>query len=102
MAGTDTRNYAQMLGITHGMIVQEIGWDEGASEEVRDSVKEFLGADKDKAKAGPADKPQALIHRALEHLKAYERLSGQGDFVAAGKELQELGRILKSGHNTIL
>ncbi len=43
MAGTDTRNYAQMLGITQGMIVQEIGWDDDASEEVRDSVEEACG-----------------------------------------------------------
>ena len=36
---------AARLGIKPGMVVQELGWDEDADEELRDSVVEVSGAD---------------------------------------------------------
>ncbi|AEF39681.1 hypothetical protein AS9A_1229 [Hoyosella subflava DQS3-9A1] len=45
MAGTDARTYAERLGITNGMVVQELGWDEDASDDIRDSVEERCGDD---------------------------------------------------------
>ncbi|MBN4928008.1 DUF3052 domain-containing protein [Hoyosella rhizosphaerae] len=32
-----------MLGITEGMIVQELGWDDDVSDEIRDSIEEACG-----------------------------------------------------------
>ena len=32
VAAADAQNYAQKLGITHGMVVQELGWDEDTRE----------------------------------------------------------------------
>lgn len=43
MAGTDARTYAERLGIANGMVVQELGWDEDVSDEIRDSVEEACG-----------------------------------------------------------
>ncbi|MBB3038964.1 DUF3052 domain-containing protein [Hoyosella altamirensis] len=45
MAGTDARTYAERLGITNGMVVQELGWDEDVSDDIRDSVEEGCGDD---------------------------------------------------------
>ena len=34
VAAADAQNYAQKLGITHDMVVQELGWDEDTDEVV--------------------------------------------------------------------
>nr|WP_221195179.1 DUF3052 domain-containing protein [Hoyosella altamirensis] len=33
------------MGITNGMVVQELGWDEDVSDDIRDSVEEGCGDD---------------------------------------------------------
>jgi len=36
---------AARLGIKPGMVVQELGWDEDADEDLRDSIVEAIGSD---------------------------------------------------------
>ena len=39
------RGLAERLGIKPGMVVQELGWDEDADEDLRDSIAEVSGGD---------------------------------------------------------
>ncbi|MEV6769840.1 DUF3052 domain-containing protein [Nocardia sp. NPDC051030] len=45
VAAADAQNYAQKLGIAHGMAVQELGWDEDTDDELRGSVEDAIGSD---------------------------------------------------------
>ncbi|MQY25728.1 DUF3052 domain-containing protein [Nocardia aurantia] len=45
VAAADAQNYAQKLGISHGMSVQELGWDEDTDDALRDEVEEVTGSD---------------------------------------------------------
>lgn len=40
VAAGDSRNDAEKLGITHGMVVQELGWDEDVDDELRATVEQ--------------------------------------------------------------
>ncbi len=44
-AAGDAQNYAQKLGITHGMVVQELGWDDDADDDIRADIEEEIGDD---------------------------------------------------------
>ncbi|HEY0639252.1 MAG TPA: DUF3052 domain-containing protein [Pseudonocardiaceae bacterium] len=44
-AGDAVRGVADRLGITQGMVVQEIGWDEDIDEELRAAVEERAGGE---------------------------------------------------------
>jgi len=41
----DSAGMAARLGIKPGMVVQELGWDEDADEDLRDSIVEAIGSD---------------------------------------------------------
>ncbi len=43
VAAGDSRNDAEKLGITHGMVVQELGWDEDVDDELRATVEQQCG-----------------------------------------------------------
>lgn len=45
VAAADAQNYAQKLGITHGLVVQELGWDEDVDDDLRADVEEAIGSD---------------------------------------------------------
>ncbi|GAA1633671.1 DUF3052 domain-containing protein [Nocardia ninae] len=45
VAAADAQNYAQKLGITHGLVVQELGWDEDVDDDLRADVEESIGSD---------------------------------------------------------
>ncbi|MEO6882375.1 MAG: DUF3052 domain-containing protein [Mycobacteriaceae bacterium] len=45
VAAGDSRNDAEKLGITHGMVVQELGWDDDVDDELRASVEQVSGAE---------------------------------------------------------
>ncbi|WP_036495187.1 DUF3052 domain-containing protein [Nocardia sp. BMG111209] len=45
VAAADAQNYAQKLGISHGMSVQELGWDEDTDDALRAEVEEEIGSD---------------------------------------------------------
>ena len=45
VAAADAQNYAQKLGITRDMVVQELGWDEDTDEEIRADVEEMIGGE---------------------------------------------------------
>ncbi len=45
VAAADAQNYAEKLGIAHGMVVQELGWDEDTSDELRSSIEEEIGSE---------------------------------------------------------
>nr|WP_261774843.1 DUF3052 domain-containing protein [Rhodococcus kroppenstedtii] len=45
VAAADDRNYAHKLGITHDMVVQELGWDEDTDEDLRADVEETIGGE---------------------------------------------------------
>lgn len=45
VAAADAQNYAQKLGITHGMVVQELGWDEDTNDDLRADVEEIIGSE---------------------------------------------------------
>ncbi|WP_040789757.1 DUF3052 domain-containing protein [Nocardia paucivorans] len=45
VAAADAQNYAQKLGITHGMVVQELGWDEDTNDDLRADVEEVIGSE---------------------------------------------------------
>lgn len=45
VAAADAQNYAQKLGITADMVVQELGWDEDTDDGIRVAVEETIGAE---------------------------------------------------------
>ncbi len=45
VAAADAQNYAQKLGITHGLVVQELGWDEDVDDDLRADVEETIGGE---------------------------------------------------------
>ncbi|MEU4315549.1 DUF3052 domain-containing protein [Nocardia sp. NPDC024068] len=45
VAAADDQNFAQKLGITHGMVVQELGWDEDTNDDLRADVEENAGSE---------------------------------------------------------
>ncbi|WP_028477349.1 DUF3052 domain-containing protein [Nocardia sp. CNY236] len=45
VAAADAQNYAQKLGISHGLAVQELGWDEDADDNLRADVEEVIGSE---------------------------------------------------------
>ncbi|MEU1995127.1 DUF3052 domain-containing protein [Nocardia gamkensis] len=45
VAAADAQNYAQKLGITHGLVVQELGWDEDVDDDLRADVEEAIGGE---------------------------------------------------------
>ena len=44
-AGDSERNYAKRLGIEKEQIVQELGWDEDADDDIRADIEEVCGSD---------------------------------------------------------
>ncbi len=44
-AAADAQNYAQKLGITTDMVVQELGWDEDTDDGIRAAVEETIGGE---------------------------------------------------------
>jgi len=44
-AGDSGRNYAQRLGIQNDQIVQELGWDTDADDDIRAEVEEICGSE---------------------------------------------------------
>lgn len=45
MVAADARNFAETLGITNEMVVQELGWDEDTDDDLRAAVEEAIGAE---------------------------------------------------------
>ncbi|WP_127783419.1 DUF3052 domain-containing protein [Rhodococcus sp. X156] len=45
VAAGDSRNDAEKLGIVHGMVVQEIGWDEDTDDSLRAIVEQQSGSE---------------------------------------------------------
>ena len=45
VAAADDQNFAQKLGITHGMVVQELGWDADPNDDLRADVEENAGSE---------------------------------------------------------
>lgn len=45
VAAADAHNYAQKLGISHGMAVQELGWDEDTDDDLRASIEDSIGSE---------------------------------------------------------
>jgi hypothetical protein len=45
VAAADAQNYAQKLGITADMVVQELGWDEDTDDGIRAAVEETIGGE---------------------------------------------------------
>jgi hypothetical protein len=45
VAAADAQNYAQKLGITHGMVVQELGWDDDVDDDLRVNVEDEIGSE---------------------------------------------------------
>lgn len=45
VAAADAQNYAQKLGITPDMVVQELGWDEDTDDDLRAAVEETIGGE---------------------------------------------------------
>jgi hypothetical protein len=45
VAAADAQNYAQKLGITHGLVVQELGWDEDVDDDLRADVEDAIGGE---------------------------------------------------------
>lgn len=45
VAAADAQNYAQKLGITTDMVVQELGWDEDTDDGIRAAVEETIGGE---------------------------------------------------------
>lgn len=43
VAAADAQNFAQKLGITHGLVVQELGWDDDTNDDLRAAVEEAIG-----------------------------------------------------------
>ena len=42
VAAADAQNYAQKLGISHGMVVQELGWDDDTDDDLRADVEDMI------------------------------------------------------------
>ncbi len=47
VVAADAQNYAQILGIEPGMVVQELGWDEDADDSLREAVEIIIGGEMD-------------------------------------------------------
>ncbi|NEW40087.1 DUF3052 domain-containing protein [Nocardia cyriacigeorgica] len=45
VAAADAQNFAQKLGIIHGLVVQELGWDEDTNDDLRADVEEAIGSE---------------------------------------------------------
>jgi hypothetical protein len=45
VAAADAQNYAQKLGISHGLVVQELGWDEDVDDDLRADVEDAIGGE---------------------------------------------------------
>ena len=45
VAAADAQNYAQKLGISHDMAVQELGWDDDTDDDLRADIEETVGGD---------------------------------------------------------
>ncbi|UGT60586.1 DUF3052 domain-containing protein [Nocardia asteroides] len=45
VAAADAQNFAEKLGITHGLVVQELGWDEDADDDLRADIEEVSGSE---------------------------------------------------------
>ena len=45
VAAADAQNYAQKLGISHDMVVQELGWDDDTDDDLRADVEEAIGSE---------------------------------------------------------
>lgn len=45
VAAGDSRNDAEKLGVTHGMVVQELGWDEDVDDDLRATVEQQCGSE---------------------------------------------------------
>ena len=45
VAAADAQNYAQKLGITPEMVVQELGWDEDTDDDLRVAIEDAIDAD---------------------------------------------------------
>ncbi len=45
VAAADAQNYAQKLGILHGLVVQELGWDEDVDDDLRADVEDAIGGE---------------------------------------------------------
>jgi hypothetical protein len=45
VAAADAQNYAQKLGISHGMAVQELGWDEDADDDLRADIEDAIAGE---------------------------------------------------------
>jgi hypothetical protein len=45
VAAADAQNYAQKLGISPGLVVQELGWDEDTDDELRAAIEEESGSE---------------------------------------------------------
>lgn len=45
VAAADAQNYAQKLGVTRDMVVQELGWDEDTDDDLRADVEEMIGGE---------------------------------------------------------
>lgn len=45
VAAADAQNYAQKLGISHGMVVQELGWDDDTDDALRAEVEDEIGGE---------------------------------------------------------
>jgi threonine dehydrogenase-like Zn-dependent dehydrogenase len=45
VAAGDARNDAEKLGITHGMVVQELGWDEDTDDDLRALIEQQCGSE---------------------------------------------------------
>ncbi|MDG3011890.1 DUF3052 domain-containing protein [Rhodococcus sp. D2-41] len=45
MVAADARNFAETLGITNEMVVQELGWDEDTDDDLRAAVEDVIGGE---------------------------------------------------------
>lgn len=45
VAAADAQNYAQKLGISHGLVIQELGWDDDTDDDLRAAVEEAIGSE---------------------------------------------------------
>ncbi len=45
VAAGDSRNDAEKLGVTHGMVVQELGWDDDVDDDLRAVVEQVSGGE---------------------------------------------------------
>ena len=45
VAAADEKDYSQKLGISHGLVVQELGWDDDTDDDLRANVEETIGSE---------------------------------------------------------